>query len=255
MLKTQVQSILNRAGYEVRRRVIHPPASSQRPLGDLISFLEDSRKRGFRPKVIADIGANEGHWTRAVLSVFPDAQCLMFEPVPAFAGNLKRLCETCNARYWGVGVSDSDGTLEIDSVTRDGAATSGSTFLESTHDGRYSSTKIPVEVRSLDSLVTRHEIPAPELVKIDVEGFEMSVLRGAESLFGSTELFIIELSLYSFWKQPIFHEVVAWMAARGYLLYDLAGFNRRPVDGTLGQVDACFVKSDSRLRRAGGWDD
>jgi FkbM family methyltransferase len=255
MLKTKVRSVLQRAGFEVHRRVIHSPAGPSRPLGDLISFLEDTKARGFLPKVIADIGANEGNWTRAVLAVFPDAQYLMFEPVPAFAGNLQRLCESCPASYWGIGISDSDGTLEMDSVTQNGVATSGSTFLESSHNKRYRSTKVAVEVRSLDSLLRSNEISTPELVKIDVEGFEMSVLHGAESLFGSTELFIIELSLYSFWKQPIFHEVVSWMASRGYVLYDLAGFNRRPVDGALGQLDACFVRFDSRLRRPGGWDD
>lgn len=255
MFKAQVKSSLGSAGLDVHRRVILRPASASRPLGDLISFLEDTKERGFYPKVVADIGANQGNWTRALLSIFPNASCLMFEPVPAFAGDLKRISESQHAHYWGVGISDSDGTLDLCSVTQNGAATSGSTFLESSHAESYGLAKIPVQVRSLDSLVSSHEIPIPELVKIDVEGFEMPVLRGAESLFGLTELFIIELSLYSFWQQPIFHEVVSWMASRGYVLYDLAGFNRRPVDGALGQVDACFVRSDSTLRRAGGWDD
>ena len=126
MLKAKARSILERVGIEVHRRVIHAPASSSRPLADLSSFLEDIRARGFQPKVILDIGANEGNWTRTAISVFPNAQFLMFEPIPAFADKLNRVCQTGPARYWGVGISDSDGTLEIDSVAQNGAATSGS---------------------------------------------------------------------------------------------------------------------------------
>jgi FkbM family methyltransferase len=255
-LKNAIRTIASRSGLEIKRRTVHPPANQNRPLGDLVAFLEDIQARGFRPKVIVDIGANEGDWTRVALSVFPAAHLEMFEPAPIFSDKLERLAEDCDATYRGVGVSDSDGILNLDFVTTlDGQGTSGSSFLEAPHASQYTSGKIEVKVRSLDSLVNSREILIPDLVKIDVEGFEMSVLRGAESLFGHTEFFLIELSLYPFWGQPILHEVITWMAARDYVPYDLAGFNRRPADGALGQLDVCFVKSDSHFRRPGGWDD
>jgi hypothetical protein len=142
-------------------------------------------------------------------------------------------------------------------TTLNGAPTTGATMLETRHDSQYRVNEMQVDVLSLDDLVSAGEIPGiPEVLKIDVEGYELEVLKGAGRLFGKTELVILEVSLYRFWGQPVFHEVVAWMADRGYVLYDFAGFNRRPKDGTLGQADACFIRQDSRLRRDGtGWNE
>ncbi len=108
---------------------------------------------------------------------------------------------------------------------------------------------------TIDSLVADGSMPVPELAKLDVQGFELEALRGAESLFGTTEVFILELTLLETINPgwPIVHEVVAFMAERGYYLYDLPGFLRRPLDGALAQIDACFVKVDSFLRADGTW--
>jgi|SRR5579871_625803 len=256
-MREAIQSVLKSAGLELRRIHTSTPGTAQRPLGDLACFLEDVKSRRFEPKVILDIGANQGNWTRAVHPIFPAAKYFLFEPVALFAGQLKEVCDQLGVQYLPVGVSDSDAVIEMNEITvaESGGGTPGSTFMAGSHDARYAAKKVPVQVRSLDSLVTAKEIPMPDLVKIDVEGYELPVLKGAQSLLGPVEMFLIELSLYSFWKQPIFHEVVAWLAERGYVLYDLAGFNRRPRDGALGQVDACFVKTSSPLRRPGGWDD
>ena len=43
------------------------------------------------------------------------------------------------------------------------------------------------------------------------------------------------------------------MTQRGYVIYDFAGFTNRPLDMALGQLDICFVKEDSVLRKSHGW--
>jgi hypothetical protein len=94
----------------------------------------------------------------------------------------------------------------------------------------------------------------PEIAKLDVQGYELEVLRGAETLFGKTELFILEVSLFKFADNvPPAHEVVGFMAERGYWVYDLCGFLRRPFDGALGQVDLAFARERGRLRDSNRW--
>ena len=64
------------------------------------------------------------------------------------------------------------------------------------------------------------------------------------------------MSLFPFDDQPNlpqFFEVVAFMKDRGYVVYDFAGFGRRPFDGALGQCDICFVRADGSLRASGRW--
>ena len=94
----------------------------------------------------------------------------------------------------------------------------------------------------------------PDLVKLDIQGFELEALLGAEKIFGKTELFILEVSLFPFlpgW--PLAREVISFMSARGYELYDICGSSRRPLDGALGQLDVAFVKGNGMFRQSAEW--
>jgi hypothetical protein len=89
----------------------------------------------------------------------------------------------------------------------------------------------------------------PDFVKLDVEGSELDALRGGDVILGRTELFVIELALFRFVERPVFHEVVAFMAAHGYAVYDIGDPIRRPFDGALGLIDVFFAREDGYLRR------
>jgi FkbM family methyltransferase len=259
MLNQVVKSILSAAGFEVRRTRRPSAATQQRPLGDLLAVMEDMKARGFAPETILDIGANKGAWSATVSAVFPDADYFLFEPVPAFDRALRSFVERHpSSRVWRAAVGAKEGTVEMDMIfTQDGQATSGSTMQAAAHDPSYRVERTPVQVVTLDSLVASGELPKlPNLVKIDVEGYERDVLNGAKQLMGRTEAFILECSLYRFWgTNLLLRETLSLMRELGYELYDLAGFNRRPKDGSLGQVDAVFVAADSPLRRETPWDE
>jgi FkbM family methyltransferase len=261
-LKQSAGALANRVlapfSVELRSARRFPPATPLRPVGELVSVLTDMAARGFRPRTILDIGANRGHWTRAAMEAFPEARYVLFEPVAALEPLLRDVVgQAPGSRYVIAAVSAKEGTAELSCITYlDGTPTSGSTLFPSAPDpSLYRTTRVTVPSVTLDGLLARGEIPVPELVKIDVEGFELDVLSGARSLLGRTDAFILEVSFEAFWGQPIFHEVVAFMADAGYVVHDFMGFNRRPKDGTLGQADVCFVRKDSAMRRKGGWAD
>ena len=113
-----------------------------------------------------------------------------------------------------------------------------------------------VSVETLDGLAGQGKIvEAPDLAKLDVQGFELEVLKGATKALRGTSMFILEVSLFEFWKgQPILAEVVAFMDQHGYVLYDVPGVYRRRLDGALGQVDFAFVPRSSSLRVSNMWD-
>lgn len=74
------------------------------------------------------------------------------------------------------------------------------------------------------------------------------------TIIGTTEIFILETSLFRFAKgSPLIHEVIEYMTTRGYLIDDIAGRSYRPYDGTLAQLDIAFVKSSSPLRKSNLW--
>jgi FkbM family methyltransferase len=253
-----VKQTFRRFGFEVSRVATIPPATPRRPVGDLAAALEDLRARGFDCREAIDVGANRCAWSEAVAAVFPEARFHMFEPVRAFEAGLAAFVKTHPGSTYRIAAAGaSDGEIEFDEVTTaDGGTTPGSSALATHHAAGYRTTRVKVPAVALGSLAARGELPAaPDLLKIDVEGFELQVLSGCGPLLGAAKAIQLEASLYPFWGQPLLHEVLAYMAGHGYLLYDFVGFNRRPRDGALGQADVLFVCADSELRRGGGYDD
>lgn len=53
--------------------------------------------------------------------------------------------------------------------------------------------------------------------------------------------------------QPLAREVITYLGERGYELYDVPGFPRRPSDGALGQMDLAFAREKGILRSSSEW--
>ena len=228
------------------------PGGVGRPIGKLDLFLEDVKARGFFPRGIIDVGANRGDWTRFALGIFPSTPFIMIEPQDEMEMPLSQVVnDSPGCHYIKAGAGREEGEL-IQTIWED---LLGSSFLpvvdsEQLKTGTQRKTKIV----TIDSLLATLPDFHPDFVKLDTQGFELEALLGGESLFGKTELFIIETSLFPFMpKQPITREVIAFMGDRGYELYEMTQFLRRPCDGAIGQVDLSFVKAEGMFRQNARW--
>ena len=212
-------------------------------------FLANLQKRGLKPQVVLDIGANYGAWSHIAKVVFQDAQFYLIEPQVEMKPFLDRFCaDNSGAKWFLAGAGSRSGELIL--TAWDDFA--GSSFLAS--EGQPAENQRRVPVVAIDSLVEQGEMSLPDLIKIDVQGFEMEVLLGSLSCFGYTEMFIIEVSFFKTHpERPVFLDIVNFMAEKGYIVYDFADLKRRPFDGALGQADVCFVKRDGIFTRHKRW--
>jgi FkbM family methyltransferase len=254
MMKAFVRQTLRTMGYQILPITSASNAGSdRRPICNIKLFLEDIRSRSFIPSSILDVGANQGDWTRMAKDVFPEASFLLIEPQLEMRKSLDTLCTEFQDILWiEAGVGSKEGRM-VQTIYDDLAASS---FLPAPNEDLLQSGKQrEVSIVTIDSLLEKKIITIPDLVKLDIQGFELEALRGASSLFGNTELFIIEASLFSFDSpsMPLLREVIDFMGNRGYELYDIPGYLRRPFDGALGQVDLAFAKREGLLRQSNSW--
>jgi FkbM family methyltransferase len=246
-IKAAIKSGLDALGIEIRR-------NRGGAIGTIVDFLENIRTRGFVPHGIIDVGANRGDWTRLALSIFPDASVIMIEPQHEMQPYLSNLCSSVtNCQYVKAGAGRAAGEL-VQTIWPD---LNGSSFLPEADSSQLRrGNQRKTQIVTIDSLLSEtYPDFVPDLVKLDIQGFELEALSGAQkTTFGRTEVFILETSLFSFLpRQPIAREVISFMGERGYELYDITGYQRRPLDGALGQADLAFVKAEGRFRAHSEW--
>ncbi len=197
------------------------------------------RSLGFVPAVIYDIGAYRGGWTRAATVVFPAAQFVLFEANRDHAGDLA----ASGHKHFIAALSRADGGARAFHVPRAGDVTGASLYVENT--SHYAEPNLQVrEVATmrLDTLVAREKLPAPDLVKIDVQGAELEVLAGASATLAGASVLVVEVSLVDYNRRaPLMAEVIAAVDAIGFKCADVAELHRTPTNFVL-QLDLVFVR-------------
>jgi len=220
----------------------------------MFTFLEDMKARGLNCTQIVDIGANQGHWSGMAYGVYPDADFCMIEPQEEMRPKLEALCaHHTRMQFHLAAAGPKEGTMVL-TLWED---TLGSSLLPAADPEALASGKQrEVPIVSIDGLLARGNIKMPQLMKLDVQGFELEVLKGAESTFGHTEAYILEVPLFAFEdgpNMPQLIDVLNFMYARDYVAYDMPGFLRRPYDGAMRICDICFVQKNGIFRRKNQW--
>lgn len=135
-----------------------------------------------------DVGANIG-----LISLFaskiagPNGHVLSFEPSPAVLALLRRNTEGENIKALPYGIGNADA---LKSFAAQGTSTAASFVEDVTAINRRFQPDQPIEhvtvtMRKLDTILDAALSPAPSLVKIDIEGFELEALKGADRLLSS----------------------------------------------------------------------
>jgi len=191
-----------------------------------------------------------GRGTPELYEPFPNSTFLLVEPVVEFEPFLREICGKYSADYIIAAAGDNTGDIVLNVPQQTEGALEGSSIYD--HGGGYSPRVVPQI--TLDQVCVERNLAGPYLIKLDVQGAELEVLNGASKLLASTELVILESNLFEFHPEvPQFHDVVHYMKARGFVLYDIADPNYRPLDRALGQLDTAFVKENGVFRRHHTW--
>ena len=208
----------------------------------LIDAVAHIARFGFNPATVIDVGVADG--TYELYQSFPKSKFLLVEPIKEFEDSLKAICKRYDAIYKIAAATSQNETTFIN-IAPD---LDGSSILKSKES--YVDCKVrEVPAVRIDNLVDELGLKEPFLLKVDAEGGEIHVLRGAVRTMKLTEVIILEVSLFQFAEdEPQFFDIVAFLKQKGFVVYDIVGHSYRPLDNALAQVDIVFVKENGMFR-------
>jgi FkbM family methyltransferase len=243
-IRSFVQQLLRRVGWEVQRT---RNASNERQI--LRHLL---RLTGV--DTVLDVGANIGQFGDLLLDVGFDGTLVSFEAIPLVHQQLVRHASRAS-KSWLVAPCAAIGSRRGQIDINLSANTVSSSVLPmreihvaSAPQSRYVG-KTTVNIERLDELAAQFIAPKGTLlIKVDTQGYEMEVLRGATGLWPRTVALQLELSLVRLYEQaPSLLDMLAFTAETGFELFGIVPGFRDVNTGRMLQVDGFFVRTDSAL--------
>ncbi len=227
------------------------PREAKRRLGvhlgvpDLRWSLMDLKRFGFRPRQVLDVGAFRGDWARVCREVFPESFITCIEPQDSVQKELRALA----ARDPHIRVAQVLLGKEYRAIVPFRENGPGTSLFD--HAGPTQN----CPMMTIDTLIDKGISPPPEFLKLDVQGYEMEILKGFIRHFAACLVIQCELSLLPMHPEmPLLHEMLAYLHQRGFVLFDLDEIIRSSSDGAVWQVDALFCRFDSSLRTRRVWE-
>lgn len=237
-IKHELKKLALKAGLELRR--FNPQES---PDARLLHQLQLHRI-----DLVIDVGANDGGYGRFLRRGSYTGQILSFEPLSKAHADL--MAATADDADWFVAprmaLGESDGETKINIA---GNSTSSSVLpMAALHQAAAPSSVYQgieaVPLRRLDAFEHAAITYARSiLLKIDTQGYEMPVLRGAAQLLRRVSGIQLELSVVALYEgQTTYREIIQWLADQGFELWNLLPGFTDPGSGRMLQFDGVFFR-------------
>ena len=173
-------------------------------------------------KTIVDIGANKGQFSLICLSINPEIKIYSFEPLKEPAKKYRKLFSNAkNVKFYNFAIGEYEETKMMNvSAKADSSSflTIGQIQIEK-FPGTECIDQLQVDVVPLNKFIKINDINSPALLKIDVQGFELNVLKGCLDLLSSFEWIYCECSFIELYdEQTLASEIIEWLYKNNFKL-------------------------------------
>lgn len=142
--------------------------------------------------IIFDVGSNRGDYATLVKKYYPEATVYCFEPNPNTFPLLQHACANGICEQLAFGSKREKKKI---TVPRENQTTGQATLVENRFMDTHSRDQVlehEVQVETIDGYCRVHSIEHIDLLKIDTEGYELQVLRGATELIKKRKISVIQ---------------------------------------------------------------
>ena len=190
-------------------------------------------KKDCNINTIYDIGAHKGDWTSEHSEIFKDIEFHMFEANP-------NLDDPVNGHSWH-NVALSNKNEERIFYVRN--STGDSFYREQSIYYGEEAQRLKVQSITLDDYISRKGIRSPDAIKIDTQGSELDILRGAKKCLKTCKLLMMEQPILPYNQgAPSFDQYMAMALSNGFIPVGLEEMHI--IDGAFVQIDVLFAKKD-----------
>tara|TARA_R110002050_G_scaffold104139_1_gene213499 strand:+ start:2487 stop:3200 length:714 start_codon:yes stop_codon:yes gene_type:complete len=197
---------------------------------------------------ILDVGANNGQYAKQTYLLGYKREIISFEPVKSVFNELKK--SASKNKTWSVhnfGLGDKEEELEIN-ISKNTFSSSLLDIMQDHVEGAPESQythKEKIQIKKLDDIFSKITHKNDKVfLKMDVQGFEENVIKGAKESLKFIEGIQLEMSLEELYKGEIlFDDVIKLVKSFGFKLYSLENGFYNEKTGRLLQVDGIFFKN------------
>lgn len=213
-------------------------------IDDMFLVIQNLKERGYSPNIVLDIGAYKGTWTQEVYNIFPAAHFLMFEAQKDKEIYLQNITHNNQNIDYFIGLLGSKPESNVNFYLME---TGSSVLYENTDHVR---SKELLSMNTLDNVLQHVHMEKSCFLKIDVQGFELEVLKGAANVLLYVDLILLETSTLEYNQgSPLMHEVIQFMHKHGFIVYDVCSPKRTSKEHVLFQLDIFFIRKESPFRK------
>lgn len=173
-------------------------------------------------QTILDIGANRGQFALAARHCFPEARIFSFEPLPGPSAMFRRVfANDPQVTLYPVAIGLETGTATIHVSTRDDSSSllPITSMQNSLFPGTAEAGTQSIQIGRLTDFLSEADIRPPAILKLDVQGFELSALQGCEELLHCFNWIYAECSFVELYKnQALADELIAWLREHNFRL-------------------------------------
>jgi len=198
--------------------------------------------------ILFDVGAHKGSFTKEVYSKIKVNKTYIFEPIPVVFNEI--LADEFLNKFscHNIALSSFVGNAEFyinENMQTSSLLNFDKSLLSTNNINKDLKSKIIVKTNTLNNFMKAEQIKEIDLLKIDVQGADLDVLKGLEDNIYNVKTIFTEVSFKKIYENSsTFFEVFDYLNNKGFILVDLYPVYRG-VNSELLQSDALFLNSNS----------